>query len=45
MGFFKWSVRVHVIDLEDSSAAHRGDDEGLDGGLGEGPADHHCKNK
>lgn len=29
-GWFKWSVHVHVIDLEDSTTSHWGDDEGLE---------------
>lgn len=28
-GWFKWSVHVRVIDLEDSTTSHWGDDEGL----------------
>lgn len=35
-GWFRWSVHVHVIDLEDSTTSHWGDDEGLDGGRGGG---------
>lgn len=44
-GWFKWSVHVHDIDLEDSTAPHWGDDEGLGGGQEEGPVQHRCKNK
>lgn len=44
-GWFKWSVHVHDIDSEDPTTAHRGDDEGLDGGRAEGPAQRRCKNK
>lgn len=43
--WFKWSVHVHGIDWEDPTAAHRGDDEGLGGGLEEGPAQRRPKNK
>lgn len=44
-GCFKWSVHVHVIDLEDSTTSHWGDEEGLPRSGEEGPVQQHCKNK
>lgn len=44
-GCFKWSVHVHVIDLEDFTTSHRGDEEGLHGAREEGPVHQSYKNK
>lgn len=44
-GCFKWSVHVRVIDLEDSTTSHWGDEEGLPRGGEEGPIQQRCKNK
>lgn len=44
-GCFKWSVHVHVIDLEDSTTSHRGDEDGFHRSGEEGRVQQRCKNK